>query len=91
MPAVVVTLVGVIVTAALIWATGHLVRGQKIWQPAISLTTVAVLLLICAWQGYAPMPETELTRAQVLRRLGHTAVADRIEESLHSTAKSADD
>jgi len=91
MPVVVVILVGVIVHAALIWATGHLVRSQKIWQPAISLTTVAVLLLLYSWQGSTPKVETELMRSQVLWRLGHTAVADRIEESLLATAKSADD
>jgi len=98
-PAVVVILIGVIVIAALIWATGRLARishqlssrGQEIWQPAIFMTTVAVLLLIYSWQGSAPKPETELIRSQVLRRLGHTAVADQIEDSLLSASTAADD
>ena len=98
-PAVVVILIGVIVIAALIWATGRLARishrvssrDQKIWQPAIFMTTVAVLLLIYSWQGSAPKPETELIRSQVLRRLGHTAVADQIEDSLLSATTAADD
>ena len=70
--------------AALIWAIGHLVRWQQIWQAAVSLTTVSVLLLIYSCQGSAPKAETEFMRAQVLRRLGHATVADRIEDSLLS-------
>jgi hypothetical protein len=78
----VVTLIGVILVAALIWAAGRLVRERKIWLPAISLATVAVLLLIYSWQGSAPRAETELMRSQVLRRLGHASVADQIERSV---------
>ncbi len=78
----VVTLIGVILVAALIWATWHLVQERKTWLPAISLTTVAVLLLIYSWQGSAPRAETELMRSQVLRRLGHASVADQIERSV---------
>jgi hypothetical protein len=78
----VVTLIGVILVAALIWATGRLVRERRIWLPAISLATVAVLLLIYSWQGSAPRAETELMRSQVLRRLGHASVADQIERSV---------
>lgn len=90
-PPLVVILIGVILIAALIWATGHLVQGRKTWLPAISLTTVALLLLIYSWQGSAPKPETEIMRSQMLRRLGHSAVADRIEDSLLSTATPAAD
>jgi len=90
-PPLVVILIGVILVAALIWATGHLVQGRKTWLPAISPTTVALLLLIYSWQGSAPKPETEIMRSQMLRRLGHTAVADRIEDSLLSTATPAVD
>jgi len=90
-PPLVVILIGVILVAALIWATGHLVQGRKTWLPAISLTTVALLLLIYSWQGSAPKPETEIMRSQTLRRLGHTAVADRIEDSLLSAATPAVD
>jgi hypothetical protein len=87
----VVILIGMVAIAALIWATGRLVRDTKIWLPAISLTTVAVLLLTYSWQGSAPNAETELMRSQVLRRLGHTAVADQIEDSLLSAATPAAD
>jgi hypothetical protein len=90
-PAVAVILIGVMVVAALIWATGRLARDRRIWLPAISLTAVGILLLIYSWQGSAPSAETELMRSQVLRRLGHSAVADRLEDSLLSAAKSADD
>jgi hypothetical protein len=90
-PLIVVNLIGVILLAALIWATGRLVRDRRIWLPAISLTTVAVLLLIYSWQGSAPKAETEIMRSQVLRRLGHTVVADRIEDSLLSAATPARD
>ncbi len=90
-PTVVAILVGVIGMAALIWAVGHLCGGQQIWQSAASLVTVAVLLLAYSWQGSAPTAETEFMRAQVLRRLGHTAVADRIEDSLLSATPPAGD
>jgi hypothetical protein len=90
-PPLVVILIGVILVAALIWATGHLMQERKAWLSAISLTTVAVLLLIYSWQGSAPRPETEIMRSQVLRRLGHAAVANRIEDSLLSAARPAVD
>ena len=85
-PPLVVILIGVILIATLIWAAGRLVGDRKIWLPALSLTTVAALLLIYSWQGFAPKAETELMRSLVLRRLGHTAVADQIEDSLLSAA-----
>lgn len=90
-PPLVVILIGVILITALTWATGHLYQERKIWLPALSLTTVAVLLLIYSWQGSAPKAETELMRSQVLRRLGHTAVADRLEDSLLSATLPARD
>jgi len=88
-PTVVVILIGVIVIAALIWATGRLVPDLHILRSALSLTTVAVLVLIYSWQGSAPAMDTEIMRSQVLRRLGHTAVADRIDDSIRSAAKPA--
>ena len=90
-PTFVVVLTGMIVIAALIWATGSLVHRHMIWRSTISLMTIAALLLIYSWQGSAPKFETELMRSQVLRRLGHTAVADRLEESLLSAAESVED
>jgi hypothetical protein len=90
-PPLVVILIGVILITALTWATGYLYQERKIWLPALSLTTVAVLLLIYSWQGSAPKAETELMRSHVLRRLGHTAVADRLEDSLLSATLPARD
>ena len=90
-PPLVVILVGVILFAALIWTTGRLVGDRKVWLPALSLMTVAVLLLIYSWQGSAPKAETELMRSQVLRRLGHSSVADRLEDSLLTAATPASD
>jgi hypothetical protein len=81
-PIVIVVLIGVVVTVALIWATGSLVRNHIIWRASIFLTTIAVLLVTYWWQGSTPQVETELMRSQVLRRLGHAAVADRIERSV---------
>jgi len=81
-PIAVVILVGVIVMAALIWATGNLAGDRRTWLPAVSLMTVAILLLIYSWQGSPREVDTEFMRAQVLRRLGHCAAADRIEESI---------
>ena len=90
-PVIVVNLVGVMLIAALIWATGRLNREQKTWRSAISLTTAVVLLLIYSWQGSAPKAETEIMRSQLLRRLGHTAVADQISESVPAITSAADD
>ncbi len=78
-PSAAVALTLIIVVAALIWAAGRMIRVRAWWLPAISLVTVAVLLLTYSWQGFAPTIETEFMRSQVLRRLGHTEVADRIE------------
>jgi hypothetical protein len=85
-PTVVVLLIGLIVIAALIWAAGRVVHDHMIWRSIISLTTVAVVLLIYSWQGSTPKVETEVMRSEVLRRLGHTAVADRIDDSIRSAA-----
>ena len=83
-PTVIVILIGVIVIAAMTWAAGRIVRDRKWWLPVVSLTTVVVLVLALTWQGSAPSAEIELMRTQVLRRLGHIAVADRIERSFMS-------
>ena len=58
---------------------------------AIFAATVAAQLLWLSWQGAGQTAEVEFMRAQVLRRLGHTLVADRIEESLIPAAMSARD
>ena len=67
-------------------------RDGKIYSDkAPGLSMIAVLLLVYSLQGSAPTAETELIRSQVLRRLGHTAMADRLEDSLLSAATPARD
>ena len=83
-PVAIVILTGAFVIAALIWASGKLFRDRAWWQPVVALITIAVILLLYSWQGSAPSDEIELIRAQMLRRLGHAAVADHIEGSLIS-------
>ena len=90
-PPAVAILTGAVVITLVIWSIGHLVRGRRPRLAAISLMTVVVLLLGYSWQGSAPKTETEIMRSQVLRRLGHTEVADRIEESLLSSERSQRD
>jgi len=90
-PTTIVVLTGVIVIAVLVWAGGRLVGDQKWWLPLVSLATVAALVLTLTWQGSAPSGEIELMRAQLLRRLGHTAAADRIEALFISAATPAHD
>ena len=90
-PVTIVVLTGVIAIAALIWATRKLLRDRERWQPVVALTTVAVLLLLYSWQGSAPSAETEMLRAQMLRRLGHAAVADRVDGALISNEAPARD
>ena len=81
-PVVVGLLVGVTLFAALLWATGRLIREPIIWRSAISLTTVVVLLLSYGWQGLKSTADNEYMRSQTLRRLGHATVADQIEKSV---------
>lgn len=80
--AVVAVLVGAAALVVLTRALGNL-QPEGGWRcPAISLTTVALLLLVYSWQGSAPPSESEMVRSQMLRRLGHEVAADRLEEAL---------
>jgi hypothetical protein len=90
-PIVVVALVGVTALSAMVWAAGHLVVDQKRLSPVISITIVAVILMGYSWWGSERSDETEFMRAQVLRRLGHIAAADRIEAQLGGSSGPADE
>jgi hypothetical protein len=86
-PRIVVVLSGVIALLVLGWATGRLI-GKLSWSlPAFFLATVASILSVYWWQGSSPSTEIELMRAQVLRRLGHAAIVERIEGPLLSAAR----
>lgn len=82
----VVILVGLVVNGALIWASIRLIGDRRWWPAAVAAATSVVLLSVYAWQGSAPRTETELMRAQMMRRLNHHEVADRIEEAIVSAA-----
>jgi hypothetical protein len=75
--------------AALGWASSLVLRLPKRWLAAVFATAIAAQLLWLSWQGARPSPEVEFMRAQVLRRLGHTAVAARIERSFMLDSTSA--
>jgi len=77
--------------AALGWASSLVLRRPKRWVAAVFAAAIAAQLLWLSWQGASPSPKVEFMRAQVLRRLGHTAVASQIEGSLISAATSARD
>ena len=81
-PIVVCALVGVIAVAALAWATGRLVGARQMWLQVVYALTVAAVVMGTRWWGLTRNTEHELMRAQVLRRLGHSAIADRIESPL---------
>jgi hypothetical protein len=81
-PLPVAILSGVTALTGLVWAGRGLSRNTRWWLPLVSISTVAAVLLVYSWQGSSPSAETELMRAQVLRRLDHSAIADRIEGSL---------
>jgi hypothetical protein len=81
-PAGVVILTVAVSSVALIWASMTVVRRRKWWVPGLYLVSLGAILSTYAWQGSGPATETELMRAQVLRRLGHSAAADRVENSL---------
>jgi hypothetical protein len=90
-PICVVIGIGATTIAALGWASSQVLRLPKRWVAAVFATAIAAQLLWLGWQGADPSPEVEFMRAQVLRRLGHTAVASRIEGSLISAATPAGD
>jgi hypothetical protein len=50
-----------------------------------STAIIIVILTGYWWWGSARSDDTEFMRAQVLRRLGHTAIAERIELRLSPT------
>jgi hypothetical protein len=90
-PTTVVMLVITISIGVLIWALARLV-GDHGWRiPVVYLATLGVLFLLYGWRGLEPPTEIELMRAQVLHRLGHHAVADRLEDSLLSVAEDVAD
>jgi hypothetical protein len=78
----VVIAIGVTTVIALGWASSLVLRLPRRRVAAIFAATIAAQLLWLSWQGAGQTAEVELMRAQVLRRLGHTLVADRIEGSL---------
>jgi len=81
---VAVVLCGVTTLLSLIWAGRRVIGTRSWWLPGVILGTVAMLLSLYLWQGSSPNSESELMRAQVLRRLGHLSIADRIESAVPS-------
>lgn len=79
-PTAVVILTLVITSVALIWAATALVRRPARWVPGVYVVSLGAILLVYTWQGVDPSVETELMRAQVLRRLDQPEVADRLEK-----------
>jgi hypothetical protein len=88
-PIYVVIAIGAATIATLGWASSLVLRLPKRWVAAVFATAITAQLLWLSWQGASPSPEVEFMRAQVLRRLGHTVVADRIERSFMSDPTSA--
>jgi hypothetical protein len=92
LPAMYVVIAIIAATIAVLGrASSQVLRLPKRWVAAVFATAIATQLLWLSWQGASPSPEVEFMRAQVLRRLGHTAVASRIEGSLISAATPAGD
>jgi hypothetical protein len=83
-PTSIVVLTGVIAAGFLIWASNRLVGDRGWWPAPVSVTIIAVLLLVLNWQASSAPADTELMRAQMLRRLNHTEIADRIEGAIVS-------
>jgi hypothetical protein len=77
----------ILVTIA--WASSLVLRLPRRWVATIFAATLAAQLLWLSWQGARPGAEIEPMCAQVLRRLGHIVVADRIERSFISDPTSA--
>jgi len=87
-PVAVAVTVGTFVTLAAAWASDRLAQRKPPWLPAVSIATAMTLVAALAWQGSTPGDDLRFMRAEVLRRLGHTVVADRIVEPTPSPAGS---
>jgi hypothetical protein len=86
-PWITAILCGVVALLTLGLAANRLI-GRMSWRlPVVFVATVAFLLSVYWWQGSSPSTENELMRAQVLRRLGHAAIAERIEGPLLAAAR----
>ena len=86
-PWITAVLCGVFALLTLALAANRLIGRMSWWLPVVFVATVAFLLSAYWWQGSSPSTEIELMRAQVLRRLGHAAIAERIEGPLLSAAR----
>ncbi|MEJ2580409.1 MAG: hypothetical protein P8127_02040 [Acidobacteriota bacterium] len=89
-PVAVVILLGVITAIAVVQSLLRIIEGQRLWFAGVSLATVFTLLLIYSWGASRQTAEIEIMRSQVLRRLGHTETADRIEASLSQATEKLD-
>ncbi len=90
-PVVVAVFVGFVVTGGAAWAASSLARHQPPWLPVVSVATAVTVVAALAWQGSTAGNDLRMMRAEVLRRLGHAAVADRIESPISSQAASTPD
>jgi hypothetical protein len=88
-PAVVAVLTIAVSSAALIWASIALIRRPRWWLPGVYVVSLGAIWFTYTWQGANPSIETELMRAQVLRRLDHSATVDRPADSLPSVGPNA--
>jgi hypothetical protein len=86
----VVIMVGAITTVAVVWSLLRVVEGQRLWFAGVSLATVLALLSVYSWGASKQTVEIEIMRSQMLRRLGHTETAERIEASLSRATETPD-
>jgi hypothetical protein len=86
----VVIMVGAITTVAVVRSLLRVVEGQRLWFAGVSLATVLALLSVYSWGASKQTVEIEIMRSQMLRRLGHTETAERIEASLSRATETPD-
>lgn len=71
--------VGSAAVAALGWAVYHLAQRNRPWMPFLLAITAVAGFFALAWQASNATTDQEIMRAQMLRYLGHSSVADEIE------------
>lgn len=80
-PQTTLLIISAAVIATLGWAVFHLAQFRRPWMPFLLAISTVIGASALAWQASNATADQEIMRAQMLRYLGHSSVADEIERN----------